>query len=225
MKKTILVIAAHADDETLGCSGTILKHKDDGDEINWMVITAPTLNHPNNFTEQFIKQRERLVGKIAGEYGFDALYMLNFPTQMLHSVDLRILIKKIEAVIDKIQPNIIYMMFNNDVHSDHRISFEAVYSCTKSFRKPFIKTIYMFEALSETEFAPALQTLSFVPNVYVDITDYMDKKLEIMSMYDTELMDEPYPRSLSSIEALARVRGSRAGVKYAEAFMLLYERK
>lgn len=82
----------------------------------------------------------------------------------------------------------------------------------------------MYETLSETEFAPALSCASFTPNVYVDITDYLDKKIEIMKLFYTELMEEPYPRSLSSIEALARVRGSRCGVKYAEAFMLLYEK-
>ena len=83
----------------------------------------------------------------------------------------------------------------------------------------------MNDTLSETEFAPALPSTSFIPNVYVDITPYMEKKLEIMKLYESEIMDDPYPRSLSSIEALARVRGSRCGVKYAEAVMLLYEKK
>ena len=83
----------------------------------------------------------------------------------------------------------------------------------------------MIEALSETEFAPAISASSFCPNVYVDITDYIDKKIEIMQLYDTEIMEEPLPRSLSSIKALARVRGSRAGVLYAEAFQLLYEKR
>lgn len=116
------------------------------------------------------------------------------------------------------------MMFYQDVHSDHRIAFEAVYSCTKSFRKPYIEQIYMMETLSETEFAPAIPVLSFVPNVYVDITDFFEKKIEIMKLYDTEIMQAPYPRSLTTIESLARYRGSRAGVEFAEAFMLLYEK-
>ncbi len=99
-------------------------------------------------------------------------------------------------------------MYSNDVHSDHRVAFEAVYSCTKSFRNSFIEAIYMMETLSETELAPAMQSTSFIPNVYVDITDYFNQKIEIMKLYETELMKEPYPRSLSSIEALAGVRGS-----------------
>ena len=135
------------------------------------------------------------------------------------------MIAKIDEAIMRIKPEIIYLMNSTDVHSDHRIAFDAVYACTKSFRKPFIEQILMLEALSETEFALATQATSFCPNVYVDITPYMDKKLEIMDMYKDQLMPEPYPRSLSSIKALARIRGSRAGVMYAEAFKLLYEKR
>lgn len=220
----ILVVAVHPDDETLGCGGTLLKHKNNGDEIYWLIITSPTLNHPYGFTQEVIDKRICLVNQITEKYKFHKVISLNYPTQLLHTVDLRDLIKKIDAVFNKIKPNVVYTMFNNDVHSDHRVAFEAVYSCTKSFRNPFIEAIYMMETLSETEFAPAIQSTSFIPNVYVDITDYFDQKIEIMKLYETELMEEPYPRSLSSIEALARVRGSRCGVKYAEAFMLLYEK-
>lgn len=222
--KRILFIAAHPDDETLGCGGTILKHKSIGDEIYWLIITKPTINHPYEFTQKFIDDRSALIRYVSKQYGFNGLFSLEFPTQLLHSVDLREMIIEIEKVIDEIQPNFIYTIFKDDVHSDHRIAFNAVYSCTKNFRKSHIEKILMFETLSETEFAPAIPSLSFVPNVYVDITDFFDRKLKIMQLYDTEIMEEPYPRSLSSITALARLRGNRAGVKYAEAFMLLYEK-
>lgn len=221
----VLAIAVHPDDETLGCGGTLLKHKAQGDEIFWMVITAPTKGHPSKFTDEFIAKREALVDMIADEYGFVDTVKLNLPTQMLHSVDMKDFVVAVDDVFKRIKPNVIYMMFSNDVHSDHRVAFDAVYSCTKSFRKPFIERIYMMETLSETEFSTAIPSTSFVANVYVDITPYMDRKLEIMSIYETEIMQEPYPRSLSSIKALARMRGSRAGVMYAEAFMLLYEKR
>lgn len=224
MNKKVLCVAVHADDETLGCGGTLLKHIAQGDEVYWLLLTGPTTNHPYNFTEDHIAKRAIRVDTVAKEFGVKLIY-LEFPTQMLHSLDLREMIIKIDAVINDVKPNIIYTMFNNDVHSDHRVAFDALYSCTKSFRKPFIEAIYMMETLSETEFAPALLSMSFIPNAYVDITPYMEKKLEIMKLYESEVMEEPYPRSLSSIEALARVRGSRCGVKYAEAFMLLYEKK
>lgn len=225
MANKVLCIAVHADDETLGCGGTMLKHKALGDEIHWLLLTGPTDNHPCNFSQEHIEARAERVSRVVKAYGYDSLEFLALPTQLLHTLDIRDIIKKISEVINNIQPNIIYMMFANDVHSDHRVAFDAVYSCTKSFRYPFIEKIYMMETLSETEFALATPARTFLPNVYVDITDYIDRKLEIMQMYPKEVMQEPYPRSLSSIKALARVRGSRAGVMYAEAFQLLYERR
>ncbi len=221
----VLVVAVHPDDETLGCGGTLLKHKAQGDEIYWLVVTNAIKNHPLNFKEDIILQRDKLVDDVSHAYGFNEAIKMYLPTQMLHAVDLKDFVVKVDEVFKRIQPNVIYMPFRGDVHSDHRVTFDAVYSCTKSFRKPYINQIYMIEALSETEFSPAVPSSSFVPNVYVDITDFMDKKMEIMSIYDKELMQEPYPRSLSSIKALARVRGSRAGVMYAEAFQLLYEKR
>lgn len=225
MKNKALVVAVHADDETLGCGGTLLKHKAQGDEIYWLLLTGPTKNHPSGFMDERIQHRAELVQHVKEAYGFDGLEYLELPTQLLHTLDLRDIIKKISEVFKRIQPNIIYTMFANDVHSDHRVAFDAVYSCTKSFRYPFIERIYMMEALSETEFALSVPAKTFIPNVYVDITDFIDRKLEIMQMYPKEVMPAPYPRSLSSIKALARVRGSRAGVMYAEAFMLLYEKR
>lgn len=223
--KKVMFIAVHPDDETLGCGGTILKHKAQGDEIYWLTITNATKDHPFHFSDEFVIMREQLVDKVALAYGFNETIKLDLPTQMLHSIDLKDFVVAVDDVIKRIQPNVIYMPFRGDVHSDHRIAFDAIYSCTKSFRKPFIEKIYMLEALSETEFSPAVPSTSFVPNVYVDITEFMDKKMAIMTLYEKEVMPEPYPRSLSSIKALARVRGSRAGVMYAEAFQLLYERR
>lgn len=221
----VLVVAVHGDDETLGCGGTLLKHKAQGDEIHWLLLTGPTENHPFNFSKDVIEKRNETIEKVGKMYGFDSVNYLALPTIFVHAVEFGEIVHKVSSVITKIQPNIIYLMSNNDVHSDHRVAFDAVYSCTKSFRYPFVEKIYMMETLSETEFAPAIAAKTFVPNVFVDITPYMERKLEIMSLYKTEIMPEPYPRSLSSIEALARYRGSRAGVKYAEAFQLLYEKR
>ncbi|MBQ7742011.1 MAG: PIG-L family deacetylase [Bacteroidaceae bacterium] len=220
----VLVVAVHPDDETLGCAGTILKHKEQGDEVYWMIITS-IRNHPNGYPSEVVKKRDQTIKAVADAYDFNGVVELNIPTTLVDKSDLGSLVSKASKAIDDIKPDIVYMMHEHDVHSDHRVSFSVIYSCLKSFRHPFVKRIYTFESLSETEFAVATPSNTFIPNVFVDITDYIGKKLEIMSMYDTELMDEPYPRSLSSIKALARVRGSRAGVMYAEAFQLLYEKR
>jgi hypothetical protein len=96
-------------------------------------------------------------------------------------------------------------------------------SASKNFRHPYVKKIVMYETLSETEFVPPHSGLSFQPNYFVKIDDYIDKKCEIMKIYKTELMDDPYPRSLRIIRSLAKYRGSRAGFNYAEAFSVIYD--
>jgi len=115
--------------------------------------------------------------------------------------------------------------FKGDIHSDHVHIFNAAYSCTKSFRYPFIKKIYMMEVLSETEFSISTQSDSFVPNVFVDISDYMNKKIEAMNIYNTEIASPPFPRSDENIKALAIFRGSTSGCRYSESFMLVKEIK
>jgi LmbE family N-acetylglucosaminyl deacetylase len=133
------------------------------------------------------------------------------------------LISKISKIVNIVKPNIIYLPFKGDVHSDHRKIFEATFSCTKSFRYPFIKKIYMIEVLSETEFSLSTKDESFIPNVFVDISEYMDKKIEVMNVYKSEMGSHPFPRSEKNVRALATFRGATANCDYAESFMLLKE--
>ncbi|MFW6046582.1 MAG: PIG-L deacetylase family protein [Candidatus Woesearchaeota archaeon] len=221
----ILFISVHPDDETLGCGGTILKHKFLGDEINWLNITGITENHPYGYTEQKRIERQKEIEKVVNKYGFNKLINLNFPTQLLDEIQTKELITKIDEAINNIKPEIIYLINRSDIHSDHRVAFNAIYSCTKNFRKPYINKILLYETLSETEFSPALPENVFIPNVFVDISDFMNKKIEIMQLYQSEIMPGNLPRSINAIKSLAAFRGSRIGVEYAEAFMLLFEKK
>jgi len=219
-----MFISPHVDDETLGCGGTILKHKKNGDEIYWLIITAPSVNQPLGFSKEMVRQREGEIEKVAQLYGFLKTIQLNFPAISLDTINFNELITKIDDAIETIHPQEIYLINRSDIHSDHRITFQAVYACTKNFRKSYIRRILMYETLSETEMSPALIENVFMPNVFTDITDFMEKKLEIMSVYENDVMTDNLPRSLSAIRALAGYRGSRIGVKYAEAFMLIFEK-
>lgn len=220
----ILFVSVHPDDETYGCAGTILKHKAMGDEIFWLNLTGATIEHPYGFSQEMLDAREALVAKIISAYGFSGHSNLNLPTQMLDTLDARDIIGPIDRIVSDWKPEVIYLPNRSDAHSDHRIGFSAAYAITKNFRKPFIKRILMYETLSETEFAPALPEMAFSPNTFVDISDYFEQKLEIVRMYDTELMPDPLPRSIHAVTGLAAYRGSRIGAKYAEAFMLLFQR-
>lgn len=213
----VLIIAVHPDDETLGCGGTLLKHKANGDETHWLIATQTATE------SDFYKTRSKEIEKVTVLYGFDSVHNLALKTMQVDEYTISELIGKISKVINEVKPNIIYLPFKGDVHSDHRHIFEASYSCTKSFRYPFIKKIYMIETLSETEFAPSTKEDSFIPNVFIDITDFIDKKLEIMKVFESEIAEHPFPRSLRNLKALATLRGATAGCEYAESFMLLKE--
>ena len=219
MNNKILIIAVHPDDETLGCGGTLLKHKANGDEIHWLICTE---TNPKN---DFFKAREKEIEKVTNIYGFDSVTNLQLKTMQIDEYSMSDLITKISKVINEVKPSTIYLPFKSDVHSDHRKIFEASYSCTKSFRYPCIKKIYMMEVLSETEFAPSVKEDSFVPNTFVDISEYMGKKIEIMQVFNSELEEHPFPRSERSLRALATLRGATAGCEYAESFVLLKEIK
>ena len=213
----VLVVAVHPDDETLGCGGALFKHKNSGDSINWLICTQ------TNPSGDFFKKREQEIATVSQQYAFDSVTKLGLDTIRVDEYSMSELIGKISKVINEIRPSIIYLPFKGDVHSDHRAIFEASYSCTKSFRYPFIKKIYMMEILSETEFAPSTKEDSFIPNVFVDISKYMDKKIEIIKVFKSEIEEHPFPRSERNIRALATLRGSTAGCEYAESFMLLKE--
>lgn len=220
--KKILIIAVHPDDETLGCGGTILKHKDKGDKIHWLIVTKAN-QKITSIPDIEKKQKEDII-KVAKIYGFVSWQHLGFLTTALDRYPMGELVAAISKVVQDISPEYIYINHFADVHSDHRVAFDAVYACTKNFRYPFIEKILLYETLSETEFAAPSANHAFIPNVFNNVTEYLDKKLQIMKLYSTEQMDEPYPRSMSSISALARYRGSRIGVDFAEAFMLLFEK-
>lgn len=218
----VLIVSVHPDDETLGCGGTILKHLKKGDEVYWMIVTKA--DESIGFTKDFVSKRKYQIEKVSREYGFEKVYQLNFLSTRLQSVDFGEFVNSVSKVINNIKPEIIYMNNRSDVHTDHQITAQVLMSCTKSFRYPFIKKILMYECISETEMSPPFPENIFIPNVYSDITEFINKKLEIMSIYESEIQDPPLPRSLDNIRSLARYRGSSCGVDYAEAFMLVRER-
>lgn len=217
MKNKVLIIAVHPDDETLGCGGTLLKHKANGDEIHWLICTTIDKKH------DYYERREKEIEQVSRLYDFDSVHNLRLKTMQVDEYSMSELIASISKVINEVQPNIVYLPFKGDVHSDHRKIFEASYSCTKSFRYPFIKKICMIETLSETEFAPSTKEDAFIPNTFIDISEFFEKKIEIMKVFESEIAEHPFPRSKRNLRALATLRGATAGCDYAESFMLLKE--
>ncbi len=215
----IVVVSSHPDDETLGVGGTLLKHKASGNNIYWIIIT--NISEKQGFSESRVLSRQKEIEQVSKLFGIKKVFKLGYPTMRLSTETLIELVPKISAIFNEVEPEIIYCLNRSDAHSDHRITCDAVMACTKSFRYPFIKQVLMYECISETEFSPALPEKVFIPNYYVDISNYLDKKLEIMKVYESELSEHPFPRSLRNIKALATFRGASVGVEYAEAFQLV----
>lgn len=217
----ICVVAPHPDDETLGCGGTILKHKKEKDEINW--ICATSMKASNYWSEKDIRRRDKEIKKVIKAYRFDNFYSLDFPPKELDKISLSEIIDSLNKVLNKIKPNILYVPFFLDAHSDHKIIGETYNALGKWFRYSYIKKIICYETISETEFN-IISSQTFKPNKFVNISSFMSKKIKIMKIYKSELGKHPFPRSAKAIEALGILRGSQSGFKYAEAFKTILDR-
>jgi len=239
----ILVVAVHPDDETLGCGGTLLRLKSQGNSIHWLIVTAIytqngdeawTLNSSSQrrsldignislqgFTQEQVERRSQELRQVRQAYGFDSVHELCLPAMCLDQLPKSLLVSRFSEIMLAVKPDTVFLPFKSDVHSDHRVCFEAGYSCTKSFRYPFIKKVMMMETLSETEFAPSTKEDMFCPNVFVDISQFVSQKIDIMALYAGETAAPPFPRSVENIKALSTYRGAMCGVEAAESFMLL----
>lgn len=217
--KKVIVISAHPDDETLGAGGTLLKHKQAGDQIFWLIVT--NVLESSGFSKEKVLSRQLEIKKVEGMFGFEKTFLLDYPTMSLTSNSLLTLIPQVSQIFSEVKPEIIYSLNRSDAHSDHRYLSDAVMACTKSFRYPYIKKVLMYECISETEFAPAFPEKVFIPNYFVDITDFIERKLEIMRVFESEIGPPPFPRSEENIRALARFRGSSVGCNFAEAFQVV----
>lgn len=215
----IMVISPHPDDETLGAGGSILKLRDLGNEIYWLNITD--VDTGGGYTREFIEKRKTQIDKIKNYFSFNEFINLKFPSANLNDSIKGDLIMNIGESFDRIKPNCVILPDYNDAHSDHKYVFEAAYACSKIFRRSYIKRILTMEIISETNFGMPHDT--FKPNLYIDITDYFDRKKEALNIYDTELGNLPFPRSIDAVRAQAVIRGTESGVLYAEAFRVIKE--
>lgn len=215
-----LVVAPHPDDELLGCGGTLLRRKADGGAIGWLIVTG--LLESEGWAPDRIRTRDAEIDRVAATVGFDRVYNLRLPTTKLDAMPRADVIGKFSDVFKDFAPVEVFVPHPGDVHSDHRVCFEAALACTKWFRYPSVRRVLAYETLSETDFGLD-PTNAFHPNVFVDVTEFIDRKIAAMEIYKSELAAFPFPRSVEALRALAAVRGAAAGVRAAEAFQLYRE--
>jgi LmbE family N-acetylglucosaminyl deacetylase len=173
------------------------------------------------FSPDRIAARKSEIRRVAQAYGFAQTHQLCFPTMELDTVGKSVLVAAVSKVVAQVKPNILYVPYRYDAHSDHASVYDAMVACGKWFRSPSVQRILAYETLSETEFDLRPGRSTFKANQFVNIKSWLETKLSILRIYESEMAAFPFPRSEECVLAHGRLRGSQAGVEAAEAFMLL----
>ena len=213
MNKKILVIAAHPDDELLGCGGVVALHTMNGDEVTSLIVCEG--NSLRNASTNDVHQSQ--IFEAATVLGVNDVRSLQFPDQKLETFLLTELIDPILEIVREIKPSIVYCQYGGDVNRDHKILFEAVLVATRPTEE-YIEAVYAFDTASSTEWA---YPRSFIPDTWIDITSVLDLKILAMSKYVTELRDYPHPRSLRALQNKAVAYGNQCLMEAAETFMTI----
>jgi LmbE family N-acetylglucosaminyl deacetylase len=220
---TTLVIAAHPDDEVLGCSGTIARLAQEGQDVYIAILgegVSSRYEDRNQADQEQIKALHACGQQVAKLLGAKDLLMHNLPDNRFDTVPLLDVIKIVEDLVNRLQPKVIYTHHGGDLNFDHVIAHRAVLTATRPISHCSVREIYAFEVPSSTEWTFG-QFQSFQPNVFMDISATLETKLKAMELYESEVREFPHPRSLEALQAVAWHWGSVVGCKAAEAFELI----
>ncbi|TXZ77145.1 PIG-L family deacetylase [Vibrio mimicus] len=215
-KNTVLVVAAHSDDEALGCGGTIAKHIDNGDDV-FVVFMTDGVSSRTITSASDVEQRTSASESALMALGVKDYIRFDFPDNQMDSVPLLAVVKEIESVISKVSPNIVYTHFSGDLNVDHQVTNKAVMTACRPQSWCCVKEIYCFEVLSATEWN-SKSLPPFLPQKIVDVTKQWERKVTALAFYAEEMRRAPHSRSVDCINALACLRGASHGVSLAEAF-------
>lgn len=223
MQESILIVAAHPDDEVLGCGGTMAKMSDGGARIHVAFladgVSARTGDDSDSCAAQLAQRRA--AARRAGEVlGVESIFFGDLPDNQLDTVALIDVIRPIETLVAKYRPGMVITHHAGDLNVDHRRVHQAVATACRAQPGHPVRTLLAFEVPSSTEWQLPGSGPAFVPNWFVDISSSLDRKLSALSAYAAELREWPHPRSQRGVEHLARWRGASVGVDAAEAFIL-----
>jgi len=222
MCKKILIVAAHPDDEVLGCFGTVAKFIQDGYEAYTLILGEGKTSRDEI---RVVANKQNEIATLNSEIhkansiiGIKKVFIESFPDNRFDSVDLLDIIKAISKVKEEVKPDIIFTHYKNDLNIDHKITYTAVITATRPMQSESVKEIYSFEILSSTEWN---YPLLFSPDMFFSIDDTINLKLQAMKEYKSELCEYPHPRSLEGIALSAQYNGMSVGKKYVERFKVV----
>lgn len=222
----ILVIAAHPDDEVLGCGGTMAKLAAAGKPVEVLILGEGAASRSDSASATVaaeIKRLQRDAEQAAKVLGVKKVHFSALPDNRFDTVPLLDVIKKIEAVVAEVQPELVFTQHGGDLNVDHEVTFRAVMTAVRPMQGQGIRALYAYEVASSTEWAFQRFAPVFRPSLFMDIGKFLDKKIEAMKAYEQEIRLFPHPRSPEALRALATWRGSTAGLTAAEAFETIWE--
>jgi LmbE family N-acetylglucosaminyl deacetylase len=217
MTNCVLVVAAHTDDEALGCGGTIARHVAEGDTV-YAVFMADGVTSRAQADQEDLLVRNAAAENARAILGIKKNFYLDLPDNRMDSIPMIDVVQKLELIIDSLQPNILYTHHHGDLNVDHRITHQAVMTACRPLPGSSVQAIYAFEVMSSTDWATPTAA-PFLPNYFVDISEYLIKKKEVFDAYSLEMRKAPHSRSKEHLTNLAIHRGQSVGVLAAEAFM------
>jgi LmbE family N-acetylglucosaminyl deacetylase len=218
MKKSILIVAAHPDDEVLGCGGTIARHINMGDIVTVVFMTdGVSARLSSNNSEKTLRT---MASKNAQEIlGINEIIYCDFYDNRMDQVPLLNIVKKLEDIIETIKPGLVYTHYSEDLNIDHQITHRAVMTACRPLPECWVREIRCFEVISSTDWSSGNNN-QFQPNLFVDIGEYLDKKLTAAEAYGMEMRAEPHSRSIDHVRILAKHRGYSVGLFAAEGFII-----
>lgn len=219
------IIAAHPDDEVLGCGGSIAKWSRDSHEVNVLImtqgITSRNKTKDKDICQNELSQLAQSVKKANKILGVQSVNLLKYPDNRMDSVDLLDVVKTIENYITKLQPDVVVTHYSGDLNIDHQITQQAVMTACRPQQGHPVKCILSFEVPSSTEWQSPTADNLFVPNWFEDISNTLEYKIKALEAYQSEMRKWPHSRSIKAVKHLAHWRGASVGCEAAESFILL----
>ncbi len=224
MKEKILVLAAHPDDEVLGCGGTIARMSEEGHEVHIAILgegITSRYKDPTEADQKLLVQLEANCQRAAEVLGAKDLHRFGLPDNRVDAVPLLEVVHLVEELIGKLQPSIVYTQHGGDLNIDHVCLYRATMTATRPMAGTPVKALYAYEVASSSEWAFQRFSPPFHPNTFVDVSATLERKVEAMQAYESESRAFPHPRSPEALRVQAQRWGATAGVEAAEAFELI----
>jgi LmbE family N-acetylglucosaminyl deacetylase len=216
-QKKVLIVSAHADDESFGMGGTIYHLKEEECEVYWLIMSK--VWSPRWDIAQ-IKQREADIIKVSRLYSFERVIRWDYPDNKMETILLDEYQAKMISVLEELKPNFVFSPSPWDWNTEHKLAFEVLEMSVKPLFTPYLEGIFAYEIPSSTDWGYKSYR-QFPYNFYVDINPFIEKKIRTCELYSTEVGIYPHPRSPEGIQAFAQSRGMEVGLKAAEGFQLM----